>query len=224
MALKRIPVAEDEESSLYRMLTWRKHTGRRLNLGCGLRHLQHVTNIDRLPDVEPDVVCDFDREPLPFEDDSVDYVCSVNVFEHLVNLYHVVGEIWRVCKPGALFELVVPNAFALGAFGDPTHCRFWTIESHVYLNANTYTFNTAWYTSDRFHFTCPQPPTLIPEPGSRKVWELVGQLPRPLPEVFKHVLGNHGVGIFRYLFFRFVVTKPLPLDMEATIKVYPEIP
>jgi len=222
MTLRRVPVAEDEQSTLYRMLTWRTIPGKRVNLGCGLRHLQHVINVDRLPAVEPEVVCDFDREPLPFETDSIDYVCSVNVFEHLVDLYHVVGEIWRVCKNGALFELVVPNAFALGAFGDPTHCRFWTVESAAYLNAKTYAFNTSWYTDDRFHFTCPAGPTLIPEPGSQKIWEAVASLPRPFPEFFKRLLANHSVGIFRYLFFRFTVVKPLPLDIESVIKVYPE--
>jgi SAM-dependent methyltransferase len=179
-----------------------------------------VVNIDCLPAVEPEVVCDFDRDPLPFETDSVDYVCSVNVFEHLSNLYHVVAEIWRVCRPGAVFELIVPNAFSLGAFGDPTHCRFWTVESHVYLNAKTYSFNTSWYTPHRFHFTCPGP-TPVPEPGSRKLWELYEAAPNVLKPLLKHLLVHHAVNTFRYLFFRFEVVKPLPVDSEPVIKVYP---
>jgi len=51
---------------------------------------------------------DLDR-PLPIEDNSVDVLCSLNVIEHVFDLYSLVADFYRVLKPGAFALFQVPN-------------------------------------------------------------------------------------------------------------------
>ncbi len=37
------------------------------------------------------------------------------------------NEIWRICKPGATLDILVPSTDGRGAFQDPTHVSFWNI-------------------------------------------------------------------------------------------------
>ncbi len=48
-------------------------------------------------------------ENLPFPDNSFDIVYSTNVLEHTQNPRQVLGEAIRVCKPGGVVQIVVPN-------------------------------------------------------------------------------------------------------------------
>ncbi len=56
------------------------------------------------------------RTALPFADDSIDWVYSSHVLEHLRRQHasNLVGEVRRVLKPGGVVRLVVPD-LALGA-------------------------------------------------------------------------------------------------------------
>jgi len=154
---------------VYRNLTDRKYVAPKLNLGCGFRHIANVLNLDSNPNCEPDVLCDMERTPWSWWhhslseykeddhnlDDTFNYVCSVNTLEHVQNILGVMGQIWRVCKDGAVVELVVPNCFHQSAFEDPTHVRFFGPTSWQYWSSKVYTgrtTNTSWYSDDRFHF------------------------------------------------------------------------
>jgi len=58
------------------------------------------------------VRCDFEKEKLPFEDDSFDIILLSEVFEHLrIDLIFTISEIRRVLKPGGKFILSSPNFF-----------------------------------------------------------------------------------------------------------------
>ena len=48
-------------------------------------------------------------QPLPVEDSSVDVLCSLNVIEHVFDIYSLVAEFHRVLKPGATALFQVPN-------------------------------------------------------------------------------------------------------------------
>src|SRR3989339_122524 len=48
-------------------------------------------------------------EDLPFENDSFDIVYSTNVFEHVNDPEKSFSEAIRVCKPGGLIQIVIPN-------------------------------------------------------------------------------------------------------------------
>lgn len=66
------------------------------------------------------------REDLPFPDNSIAFIYSEHLFEHLEyprDARHLLREAWRVLKPGATLSLVVPHfGYALHAYvaGDTT--------------------------------------------------------------------------------------------------------
>lgn len=99
----------------------------KLNLGCGVNHLQGYVNVDVHPAAKPDVVHDLEQFPWPFETDSVDEVVMSHVLEHLgaspVKFVGIFQELYRVCRPGALIKIAVPHPRHDNFLGDPTHVR-----------------------------------------------------------------------------------------------------
>ena len=57
-----------------------------------------ITSIDISANAKPDYVLDVEKEKLPFDDESFDYVFLFNVLEHLDNREDVLSEIRRVLK------------------------------------------------------------------------------------------------------------------------------
>lgn len=108
----------------------------RLNLGCSDDHKSGWVNVDR---VEPaDVVVDL-RTPWPWEDSSVEAIYAHDVFEHLASKTWTLNESWRVLRPGGHLDLAVPCVMLgdgrvnPGAFADPTHASFWTMDDRYYF-------------------------------------------------------------------------------------------
>jgi len=111
-------------------------TTKRINLGCGYRHKEGYVNIDNRPEVKPDLIADV-LEGLPFDDNSLDEVRAYDFLEHIPigQTIQVVTEIWRVLKPGGVFESHTPDAEnGQGAFQDPTHVSFWVENSWLYYS------------------------------------------------------------------------------------------
>ena len=106
----------------------------KINLGSGNRPVDGFINIDIQERVNPDVVCDVVKG-LPYEDSSVDEVRAHDFLEHIPmgKTIGVIEEIWRVLKPGGLFEHFTPSSDGRGAFCDPTHLSFWNILSWNYF-------------------------------------------------------------------------------------------
>lgn len=102
----------------------------KLNLGCGHKKMDGFINIDIIP--EADVQVDLESQPLPFPDDSVDFVQASQVFEHIENFIPLMNEIHRVLKPGGVVRADMPLAGTLQAFQDPTHVRFFVPETFAY--------------------------------------------------------------------------------------------
>lgn len=120
-------------------------TTKSLDLGCGLQpknpfNAQEVYCIDVRDDAEAHIVkADLVIEPIPFPDDSFDYVTAHDFLEHVPRLIYlpqrrnafveVMNEIHRVLKPGGVFMSFTP-AFPHGpAFRDPTHVNIITEET-----------------------------------------------------------------------------------------------
>jgi predicted SAM-dependent methyltransferase len=113
---------------------------KKINLGCGKRHLEGHVNIDIQERIKPDLVCDVTKG-LPYEDNSVDEVKAYDFLEHIPigKTVDVIMEIWRVLKPGGKFESYTPDAeFGQGAFQDPTHVSFWVENSWLYYSDKDY--------------------------------------------------------------------------------------
>ena len=111
-------------------------TGTKLNLGSGYRPQEGFINIDNRAEVSPDLVCDI-TQPLPFADSSVDYVRAHDILEHipLGKTHQVIEEIYRILKPGGIFESFTPDAeFGQGAYQDPFHLSFWVEQSWHYYS------------------------------------------------------------------------------------------
>lgn len=83
----------------------------KLNLGCGVGRRDGYVNIDINPDCKPDALMDIPRESLwrRFGENSVDEIYTSHTLEHLAPFLDVALDMWRVCKAGALWEVIVPH-------------------------------------------------------------------------------------------------------------------
>jgi ubiquinone/menaquinone biosynthesis C-methylase UbiE len=104
----------------------------KLNLGCGRDIRPGYLNLDLAKIPGLDVVADLEK-PLPFADDSFDEVFTSHVLEHVSDLFALLGELRRICRPGATIRIYVPHLSFFGAYTDPTHKRFFGYFSFDYF-------------------------------------------------------------------------------------------
>lgn len=136
-----------------------RQTGQKLALdvGCGRRKQPGAIGLDFFPLPGVDVVADLEKGALPFGDNSFDKIYAYHVLEHMVKLSDILAELHRIAKPGALIEVVVPYFSCVGAFGDPTHVRFFTYrtlehftdsrddgERHTWFSAVRFSIRHRW--------------------------------------------------------------------------------
>jgi hypothetical protein len=118
----------------------------RLNLGAGSNHQPRKEgwiNVDKYPPA--DIVCDleeyqfvqrtngtFDKKyaPWPWPESCVDEALFSHSLEHLgettEGFFHIVKELYRVCKPGAKVTIFAPHPRHDHFMNDPTHVRIIT--------------------------------------------------------------------------------------------------
>jgi predicted SAM-dependent methyltransferase len=103
----------------------------KLNLGCGKNKLDDWTNVDKYG--EPDLQCDLEVFPWPWEDSSVSEITLNHVLEHLGQMSDVylgiIKELYRICKNGAVVHIASPHPRHDDFISDPTHVRIVTPES-----------------------------------------------------------------------------------------------
>jgi len=68
-------------------------------------------------------VLDIGKEKLPFKDNSVKFIRSIHLFEHLYpeQLFFSVDECWRVLKPKGCLHIEVPKAGTMAYYIHPDH-------------------------------------------------------------------------------------------------------
>jgi len=91
-------------------------SGLRLDLGCGATKKEGTIGLDVVPGPVVDQVLNFETDPLPFPDGSVEYVFSSHCLEHLPGPFPLFTEISRVCQEGAGLEFWTPYAWENSAF------------------------------------------------------------------------------------------------------------
>jgi predicted SAM-dependent methyltransferase len=93
-----------------------------LDLGCGPNKHEGCIGIDHYDFEGVDIVRDL-RRGLPFGDDTVDGIVAKQVLEHFDgdDLLFLIEEMWRVGKPGAPIEVVVPDASSPNGGKDFSH-------------------------------------------------------------------------------------------------------
>lgn len=96
----------------------------KINIGSGYTYFDSFIRIDSDPKCKPDYILDLEQEKLPFNDNSVEEVVAHHILEHLGNgFFHVMLELYRVCKHGAIIDIKVPHPRHDTFLIDPTHKR-----------------------------------------------------------------------------------------------------
>lgn len=135
-------------------------TTKSLDLGCGPKpknpyNATEVYGIDVRDDADAQVVrADLVVEPIPFPDNSFDFVTAHDFLEHIPRLIYaphrrnafveVMNEIHRVLKPNGILMSFTP-AFPHGpTFRDPTHVNFITEETFPLYFDNTHRWASSY--------------------------------------------------------------------------------
>jgi SAM-dependent methyltransferase len=105
----------------------------KLHMGCGFDIRDGYLNLDILPLSGVDVVADIELGTLPFRANAFDQVAAFNFLEHLADLPHVMKETHRILKPQGIAHIRVPHFTHRGAYGDPTHKRFFSYDTFFYF-------------------------------------------------------------------------------------------
>ena len=79
----------------------------KLNLGCGEKKRDGYVNVDVCG--TPDVVCDLNRFPWDWTDNSIDEVTSSHWLEHVEDFERTILEIHRILKPNGVLHFHVPH-------------------------------------------------------------------------------------------------------------------
>jgi len=99
--------------------------GLKLNLGCGESHIKGFVNVDMHG--SPDVKCNLESFPWPWENDSVEAILMIHVLEHLgqkpANFIKIMQELYRICEADAKIKIAVPHHQHEYYHSDPTHVR-----------------------------------------------------------------------------------------------------
>lgn len=106
----------------------------KIDLGCGINKPQGYVGIDTIDIEGVDIVRDVEKRGLPFSDNSVTLIRANSFLEHLEDLIFVMNECWRVLKEDGYLVGKVPKAGSDAGFRDPTHKRFFVVNTFKYFD------------------------------------------------------------------------------------------
>jgi SAM-dependent methyltransferase len=106
----------------------------KVNLGSGYKRIEGFVNVDDDPLVNPEYVVNLEKGKLPFDDNTVEEVVAHHILEHIgEGFIPLMQEIYRVCKNGAIIDIVAPHHFHEVYVSDPTHKRPITVDGMMLL-------------------------------------------------------------------------------------------
>ena len=116
-----------------------------LDIGCGMKkheyYTKDVTTIDAWDKLDPDILMDVSKEPLPFEEDSFDVITMIDFIEHIEK--HEGEELLEQCKKIASRIIVFTPLF----FNDNSH----NVENpNCWAYGNPYDYHKSLWTLDDF--------------------------------------------------------------------------
>lgn len=116
-----------------------------LNIGCGYAtyNAPNVVNMDAYgtPQVKWDLA---NPEPLPFPDNSFDFILANHILEHVPNWFHCFEECSRILKVGGHMEIWVPGPGSDSILGYRDHlntinqCSWWGIRNFINQPGNAW--------------------------------------------------------------------------------------
>jgi len=92
-----------------------------LDVGCGINKQPGAIGIDRNPASRADVLCDLNRTPYPFRENSFDRVLAIHVIEHVDDVIASMEEFHRLVRAGGTVRIETPHYTDFSSFCDPTH-------------------------------------------------------------------------------------------------------
>lgn len=96
----------------------------KINIGGGYKRYPGFLNLDMDPHTNPDHIVNLEKDVLPFDDNTISEVKAHHILEHLgEGFFHLIQELYRVCKDGAIIDIVVPHHRHDIFLADPTHRR-----------------------------------------------------------------------------------------------------
>lgn len=98
-----------------------------INLGCGYMKLIGGINVDLYG--TPDVRWDLEKTPLPFDDDSADFIHANHVFEHIHNWWELFKDCARILKLGGDLQINVPDESSTTALTYRDHVNVFSVVS-----------------------------------------------------------------------------------------------
>lgn len=139
-----------------------------LDIGCGVgdytkaifNYTQHIIGLDQsvlsAQKKYPEVffyACDCNQR-LPYADQSIDVIVSINLIEHLINYENLLTECHRVLKPAGKIALTTANLdFILhDFFYDKTHVHEWTLPQFTSLVARYFEPKRVEKSSSMFNY------------------------------------------------------------------------
>src|SRR5205823_12559396 len=121
---------------------------RTLDVGCGINKYPGAIGIDRNPATSADVLCDLDRIPYPFADNSFDQLRAIHVIEHVSDVIRSMEEFHRLVRPGGRIRIETPHYTDFSSFCDPTHRWHLNTFSFRYFGENNAGFG--YYSQCKF--------------------------------------------------------------------------
>lgn len=123
---------------------------KKVELGCGASKTQGYIGIDRFELPGVDIIADLNKG-IPLEGDSVDVIYMCHALEHLDDFVFIMSEIYRICKDGALVNILSPYQHTSLNIANPYH--------KLPLNENSFRFVTkSMYTalpSEEYQYVIP---------------------------------------------------------------------
>lgn len=96
----------------------------KINIGGGYKKYDNFLNLDLDPHTNPDFIVNLEVDKLPFDDNIITEVKAHHILEHLgEGFFHLMQELYRVCKDGAIIDIIVPHHRHDIFLADPTHRR-----------------------------------------------------------------------------------------------------
>jgi ubiquinone/menaquinone biosynthesis C-methylase UbiE len=120
-----------------------------LDIGCGRNKISNSTGLDQNQYDGVDIIANLE-EKLPIPNETFDLVFANQVLEHIIDLDNLLMEIHRVLRPGGQLLAHVPYFRSSWAYIDPTHKRFFTLNTLDYYVVNTWFYNNYRFTDIGF--------------------------------------------------------------------------
>ena len=109
-------------------MAWKFGNNMKLNIGSGFKRFDGFLNIDDDHGVNPDYVVDLEHAKFPIDDNIVDEIKAHHILEHIgEGFIPLMKELYRICKHGAILDIIVPHYTHTMFHDDPTHKRAITI-------------------------------------------------------------------------------------------------